>query len=109
MKFLVDSIDPSGWILGRNIDRKDISVGSIFTQITKTQRDGSLPHLVSTDLGAIANISLTLKNVEFYRRKIDVVPGGHSAGLLVEGNGLDRLTSVLEDRIEKENVFIVVQ
>lgn len=107
MKFLVDTIDGSGKIVGRN-GSENIPVGSIFTKITKTQIDRYIPHLTSTDLGTVENIKLTLEKVEFYGRSIDVVPGSHSAGLLVQGEGMNILNSVLENRGQGEHVFIEV-
>ncbi|MBL1174798.1 hypothetical protein [Pantanalinema sp. GBBB05] len=107
MKFLVDAVDGSARIVGRN-GSENIPVGSTFTKITKTQVDSQIPQLISTDLGVVARIKLTLKQVEFYGRSIDVVPGGHSAGLLVDGDGMSILNSVLEKRGHREHIFIEV-
>ncbi|HEY9630669.1 MAG TPA: hypothetical protein V6C84_25510 [Coleofasciculaceae cyanobacterium] len=108
MKFEVDAVDGCGRIVGRNIGEA-ISIGSTFTRITKTQFEGQSPRIMSTDLGIIASIRLTLKKVEFYGRSIDVIPGGHSAGLLVDGDGISILNSVLENRKQRESIYIVVQ
>ncbi len=108
MKFEVDAVDGSGRIVGRNIG-EDIPIGSTFTRITKTQFEGQSPHITSTDLGIIASIRLTLKEVEFYGKSIDVIPGGHSAGLQVDGDGMSILNSVLENRKQREHVYILVQ
>ena len=108
MKFLVDAVDGSGRIVGINIG-EDVPIGSTFTRITKTQFKGQSPHITSTDLGIIASIRLTLKKVEFYGRSIDVIPSGHSAGLLVDGDGMSILKSMLENRKQREYVYIVVQ
>ncbi|MBD2028129.1 hypothetical protein [Leptolyngbya sp. FACHB-711] len=108
MKFEVDAVDGSGRIVGRNIG-EDIPIGSTFTRITKTQFEGQSPHITSTDSGIIASIRLTLKKVEWYGRSIDVIPGGHSAGLLVDGDGMSILNSVLENRKQRESVYLVVQ
>jgi hypothetical protein len=50
-----------------------------------------------------------LKKLEWYGRSIDVIPGGHSAGLLVDGTGMSILNSVLENGKQREYVYIVVQ
>jgi hypothetical protein len=108
MKFEVDAVDGSGRIVGKNIG-EGIPIGSTFTRITKTQFEGQSPHIMSTDLGIVASIQLTLKKVEWYGRSIDVIPGGHSAGLLVDGDGMSTLNSVLENRKQRKYVYLVVQ
>lgn len=108
MKFEVDAVDEFGRIVGRNIC-EDIPIGFIFTRITKSQFEGQNPHIISTDLGVFASIRLTLKRVEWYGKSIDVIPGGHTAGLLVDGDGMDILNSALENRKRREYIYIVVQ
>ncbi|NJL20751.1 MAG: hypothetical protein HC895_07975 [Leptolyngbyaceae cyanobacterium SM1_3_5] len=106
MNFKVDAANPLGEITGRNVGDEDIPVGSTFTAITKTQVSGHLPHLTSIDLGVAATIQLTLKNVEFYGRNIEVIPQGHTAKLIVEGNGMGILISLLQARKAREHIFI---
>ena len=106
MNFEVDAADLLGEITGRNVGDKDIPVGSIFTAITKTQVSGHTPHLTWIDLGVAATIRLTLKNVEFYGRNIEVIPQGHPAKLIVEGDDMDILISLLQARKAREHIFI---
>jgi hypothetical protein len=109
MRFEVDAVDKAGRILGRNVDSKDIPIGSTFAETNKVRCDSYSFHRASPDLGVIANIKLILKKVEFYRRSIDVIPGGHSAAIVVEGNGMSALNAVLKERKKREYIYTVVQ
>ncbi|MEP0958889.1 hypothetical protein [Microcoleus sp. FACHB-1515] len=106
MHFEVDAANPLEEVTGSNIGDEDIPVGSTFTAITKTQVSGHIPHLTCIDLGVAASIRLTLKNVEFYGRNIEVIPQGHTAKLIVEGDGMDTLISLLQARKAREHIFI---
>jgi hypothetical protein len=107
LEFTVDSVEPSGQVLGRNHDF-DIPVGTTFVVIRKVRVDGDMMHLHTVDLGVIAPIALTLKAVELYGRSLDVIPGGYTAGLTLEGIGLDALTEAIRSAAEREYVLIAV-
>ncbi len=110
LEFGVDSADLTGHITGRNCNHDlDIPVGTTFTSIHKTRVDGDLMHLNSIELGIVGRIQLTLSAVEFYGNNIDVVPGGHSAGLTLEGDGLEMLVDVLQNLSKREFVSIAAE
>jgi len=96
--FLVDSIDDRGLVLGRN-GQADIAVGSIFTEIQKIYANE--PHEI------IYSISLRLIEVYWYRRVIEVVPGGHTAALRLGGKGLNELQDALSKRNKFEYIKLV--
>ncbi|GAA5508884.1 hypothetical protein [Novipirellula caenicola] len=104
MRFFVDSINESSLILGRN-ENTDIPVGSVFTLIGKTRLNDRTTW-TSTDLGAVATVSLTLVIVHWYQREIDNVPGGHTAGLAVSGTGLDLLSEHLDRLADDESLYL---
>jgi hypothetical protein len=85
-EFQVDSISPEGLVLGRNGDR-DIPVGTTFTIVRQCG--------VHEASGLVRPVSLTLREVHWYSRIIDHVPAGHTAGLAVEGEGLEGLAGWL--------------
>jgi hypothetical protein len=103
--FLVDRRLANGMFAGRNGD-SDISVGANFTQVGKTRVDGPPSDLHSIDLGVVAVVNLTLQEVEFYKRYIDLIPRGHSAGIRLSGDGLDALAKILATKATGEYVHI---
>ena len=105
MEFLVDHIEPNGLVIGRN-GAADVPVGTQFVSIVKTRLDGELSHLTSAELGTVAAIDLRLTEVHWYRRIIDVIPGGHTAGLRLEGAGVEALQSALARKGEREFISI---
>lgn len=94
--FLVDSISPQGLVLGRN-GECNIPVGTMFTAV-RLSRVHRIPGEIRTeDLGEVGAVALTLREVHWYQRIIDYVPGGHTAGLLVAGEGLLMLAGLLRE------------
>ena len=106
MQFLVDSVIAPDQIAGRN-DAIDIPVGTTFTRITKSRVDGDLMHLQTTELGDVATVAIRLVGVELYRKRIDFVPGGYTAILFVDGDGIDALTSLLDAIADREYFWLV--
>ena len=104
-RFVVDAVEASGLVTGRN-EIIDIPLGTTFTTIKKCRVAGDLVHPWTVELGVVADVHLTLKEVVFYGRSIDVVPGGHTAGLMVEGNGLSLLIDALQDAADREYVSL---
>ena len=86
-EFLVDSISPEGLVLGRNGDR-DIPVGTTFTAVRRCRVYKEAGGYRTEELGVVGPVSLALHEVHWYSRIIDRVPGGHTAGLRVAGEGL---------------------
>jgi hypothetical protein len=104
--FQVDSVDPNGLVLGCNGTSDDIPVGTLFTSITKSKVVESSLHRESKELGEVATIALVLAEVHFYRRLVEAVPGGHSAGLKLTGTGLEVLRDTLQGVGEDESVHL---
>ncbi len=92
-------------VIGKN-EGADIPLGTTFSGIRKGRVDGDLMHLRSIDLGVVANVHLTLKQVLWFGRNIQVVPGGHAAGLMVEGEGLSVLSDALQNAAPREYVAL---
>lgn len=103
MRFHVGSISQDGLVLGRN-SQSDIPVGSLFTSVKKAVlAQGSTTEYLVSD-----GISLELLSVHWYGRSIDYVPGGHSAGLKLIGQGMDVLGQALESLNEGEYLSLEV-
>jgi hypothetical protein len=58
-------------------------------------------------LGEAGRIALTHCEVHWYQRIVDFVPGGHTAGLAVTGQGLEMLAGLLRDVPPREYRSIV--
>ena len=104
MEFQVDRIEPNGLVVGRNGDA-DIPVGAIFVSLEKVRVDGDAPDLTSVELGITA-VDLRLTEVHWFRTTIDAIPRGHSAGLRLDGVGLEAIASALASRREREFLYI---
>ena len=105
-EFLVHSINSTGLVVGWNGDR-DIPVGTTFTAIRRCRVHREAGEYRSEDLGEAGRVALTLRGVEWYQRSIDVVPGGHTAGLAVTGEGLQLLARLLTELPPDEHLWLV--
>jgi hypothetical protein len=105
-QFQVDSINSEGRVLGRN-GEGDIPVGTTFTALRRCIVHHESDDYRSEDLGEAASIALSLREVHWYQRSIDVVPGGHTAALVVDGEGLDVLAALLRDLPPHECLSLV--
>jgi hypothetical protein len=103
IEFLVDRIESNGLIVGRN-GHTSVPVGTIFTSIGKTRVDGEPPDLSTIDLGHMASVRLTLKEVHIWRTTVPEIPSGYSAGLRLEGDGLENLLEAISQQQAREFV-----
>ena len=104
--FLIDQITDDGLIYGMN-GALDIPAGTVFRSARKSRISEQTPSADSVELGEVARMSLRLVEVHWYRKVIDFVPGGHSAGLRVEGSGIEAVRAALEGRLEGEYVHLL--
>jgi hypothetical protein len=96
IEFMVDSIDPRGLVTGQNGDR-DIPVGTTFTDVRRYRVHKEVGEYHTEDLGVVVGVSLTLREIHWYRQSRDVVPRGHTAELVVEGEGLEVVARLLHE------------
>lgn len=106
LEFLVDTFSPDGLLLGRNGDC-DIPVGTMFTAIRKRRVRMDSGVLGTEELGEVGRVALDLREVHWYQRVIDHVPRGHTAGLLVTGEGLEHLAGLLRSLPRNEYLFLI--
>jgi hypothetical protein len=84
----------------------DIPKGTRFTKLLaklRAQKNGENSHETVED---IASISLTIVEVKFFRRMVDVVPNGHHAAIRVEGRGLELVGKWLAVKPENEHLYL---
>ena len=107
-QFLVDSVIAPNQIAGRN-DKLDIPVGTVFTRVTKSCVAGDPMRLETVDVGDVASVTLKLVDVEHYQKRIDFVPGGHTAILFVDGEGVGDLAALLGTIEDGEYLWLVAE
>lgn len=105
MEFQVERLEPNGLVVGRNGD-VDVPLGTVFVALEKLRIDGDSPNFTHVGMGGGATIDLRLTEVHWFRRTIDAIPRGHSAGLRLEGRGLEVLADALASRKEREFLII---
>lgn len=103
IEFLVDSINEQGLIIGKSNADIDIPLGSAFSKILKAHYDNRIRNVETVELD---NIHLVLMGVTWYRREIDFIPKGHSAGIVLEGTGLKLLSEIINNSKKREYVHI---
>lgn len=86
-----------GYLTGVNVSNADIPMGVKFNQIVIWRkfgrcRVGSPAVLCHED----EKIRLRLCSVEWFRHSLDLIPRGHGARVLLEGEGLATLATSLE-------------
>jgi hypothetical protein len=86
LEFFLHSINDTGQLIGWCGDR-DIPVGAVFTAVRRhqIQKDAAGAQIDNTEV--VGAVHLTLREVHWYQRSIDAVPRGHSAALVVAGEG----------------------
>jgi hypothetical protein len=94
LEFQVDSINPDGLVVGRNGER-DIPVGTTFTAVRRCRVHKEGADYRTEEIGETGPVALTLREVHWYRRTLDHVPRGHTAGLVLMGQGLEQLAGLL--------------
>jgi hypothetical protein len=104
---LVDRIEPDGTVVCSN-GYTAVPVGTTFTAICRTRVDASSPELATVELGVAAHIALTLNEVIVFRKSLEEIPAGYSAGLRLYGEGLPVLSQLVGERQPGEFVHLRV-
>lgn len=104
-EFLLDRILGDGLIVGAN-GYTEVPVGTVFTHLTKERLDGGPPNFTHVDLGVVGSVRLQLKEVWSFRESIPAIPRGHTAGVRLEGVGLDLLELALKGRKVNEHLTL---
>lgn len=103
--FEVEEAYPSGLVTGRN-SYVDIPLGAVFTLLKKARFEGPTVDLRKIELGVVAEVALRLDKVEVFRRSINVIPRGYSAGLYLSGAGIDLVRQALRERRARESLTL---
>lgn len=102
-EFDVDSIFQDGVVIGRN-GRGNVPLGTVFTILAKRRLEAD--RVTSVELGQLGCIDLRLAEVQWYRRSIDHIPGGHTAGIRLEGTGMEAIAEALASKQNGESILL---
>ena len=97
----IDLTASQGIVHGANSNSGiDIPIGTIFTKITKVifTKDIETNNYLKEEFGAIASVELLLEEVYFYGHTVDILGGGHSGGLKLNGTGLEKISKILKNK-----------
>ncbi|MDA8140332.1 MAG: hypothetical protein M0036_16920 [Desulfobacteraceae bacterium] len=78
----------------------------LHQSLTKCKIIGIDDEYKTIELGNVGSINLVLEKIDWYK-PIEVVPGGHTAGLHFHGTGLNMLRKNLKELKEHEYLSIV--
>jgi hypothetical protein len=98
----LDRIEPNGIVVGTN-NADDIPLGTVFTQLTKIRVDqiGGTPTEVWSQ-----TVDLRLVDVVIFRKSVETVPRGWSAGLRLEGMGMEAIADALSGKTKAEFIHL---
>ena len=94
------SVEADGLIVGTN-NADDVPVGTTFTRLVKIRVEGDPGAATATELWS-KPISLRLVEVLIFRKSVALVPRGWSAGLRLEGVGIEAITDALGGKERRE-------
>jgi hypothetical protein len=92
---VVEMLIPQGMSLVSDVKGTDGVEVATFTSVVDLRK---------VDLGVVAGVSLRLDKVEVFRKSIEALPRGYSAGLYLSGDGIELVRQALQDRRERESL-----
>jgi hypothetical protein len=100
LDIFLDRIESDGMFVATN-NADEVPVGTVFTQLVNVQGAvGSSSELCSTP------VRLCLIEAVIFRKSVPAIPRGWSAGLRLEGEGLDSVISALSSKLAGEFIHL---
>jgi hypothetical protein len=93
-EIFLDRIESAGLVVATN-NAGDVSVGTTFTKLVKTQLAGNSG--TPMELWS-ATVDLRIVEASIFRKAVETVPHGFSAGLRFHGVGMDAIMEALASR-----------
>jgi hypothetical protein len=103
----LDRIEPNGLVIGTN-NAGDIPLETTFTELVKIQIDLTSGVSTSTALWS-EPINLRLVDSIIFRKSVQLIPRGWSAGLRLEGSGIETIANALKDKKIGEFIHLRVR
>ncbi|MDI3382560.1 hypothetical protein ACFPPF_16380 [Xenophilus aerolatus] len=104
IEIFIDRLE-DGLVVGTN-NGVDVPVGTVFRVVEKSRADGDTPDPETFDSWTLAQVNLRLSEVLVFRKSIDVMPHGYSAGLRLDGEGFDALCGVFQKKRTTEIAWL---
>ena len=102
----LDRIESRGIVVGTN-NADDVPVGTLFTHLVKTRREGSPGSGHFTELWSTP-IGLRLTDAIINRKSVPVVPAGWGVGMVLEGVGLELIETAIREKQQGEFIHLRV-
>lgn len=102
----LDRIESNGIIVGTN-NAGDIPLDTTFTELVKIHVDLSSGASTSTALWS-TSINLRLVDAIIYRKSVQIIPRGWSAGLRLDGWGIEAIAGALKSKRKGEFLHLRV-
>jgi hypothetical protein len=104
LDIFLDRVESDGIIVATN-NADEVPVGTVFTQLVKIRAGdasdaGSGIELCSTP------VRLCLSGAVIFRKSVPAIPRGWSAGLRLDGAGLDAVTDALSGKVAGEFIHL---
>jgi hypothetical protein len=90
-EIFLDRIEPTGLVVATS-NAGDVSVGTAFTKLVKIQLDGNSG--TPTELWS-TTVDLRIVEASIFRKAVETVPRGFSAGLRFHGVGMNAVMEAL--------------
>lgn len=107
IEIFIDRLE-DGIVVGTN-NGADVPVGTVFKVVEKSRCEGDAPEFKTVELGTVVQVELRLSEVIVFRKSIEVMPHGYSAGLRLDGDGLDALRRAVKEKERREFVWLRIQ
>ena len=104
LDIFLERVEPDGIAVGTN-NADDVPVGTLFTQLVKIRVEGKSGATTASELWSVP-ISLRLVEAVIYRKSVAAVPSGWSAGLRLEGVGMDTIVDAFDSKVAAEFVHL---
>lgn len=104
IEIFIDRLE-DGLVIGTN-NGVDVPLGTVFRVVEKSRADEDTLEPESFDSGTPAQVNLRLSEVLVFRKSIDVMPHGYSAGLRLHGEGFDALCRVVQGKKPRDFVWL---
>ena len=102
------SIGIDGYLTGVNVGSDDIHLGAEFNRAVIWRKFGRCRVGSRAVLHGDEQIGLRLCSVEWFRHSLDLIPKGHGARILPEGEGLVTLARSLESLAFADSLVLAV-
>ena len=106
LRLLVDRELSDGRMVVINDSREDAPAGLIFTSLFAEDAKRVGDQFIREPVEPPVSVALTVESVEWFRTSIAAVPFGHTAAVLLSGEGLPALRAQLAARVKGRQVFL---